>query len=452
LSNSGRQHNTILRGLLLILLGVLFLLHRFHPELGLGQLIHTYWPLLLILWGVAKLVEHLRRQRDGEVRGPLLSGGEALLLILVVFVLIGFSMVDVIHRRHPGLDMNVDLFSQKFSQSHMMAPSKIPAGAALTVQTGLGNITVHAGLGDEVRVQVNTSASGASESRARSRMNDASVVLEKSGNAYLLHPTKQDDPHGRITVDLDVELPKSVTLTAMTSHGDISISGIAGPVSAISQNGDVEVHNSASDVSIELLKGDARISDVSGNARITGKGSEIEISDVSGDATLEGDFFGPIRIRNVAKTTHCATPSSDITLVHLTGRLELDSGQIEISDVAGVSSLVTHNKDIEVENVAGRLRITNTHGDITVRYSTPPREEISISNDSGDVDLTVPAKSSFEISAVTRSGEVTNEFEDPSLRQANDSDSGRLNGKIGAHGPKITIATSYGTIYLRRSS
>jgi DUF4097 and DUF4098 domain-containing protein YvlB len=452
LSYSGRQHNTILRGLLLILLGTLFLLHRFHPEFGIGHFIRTYWPLLLILWGVAKLIEHLRGQREGGVRGPFLTGGEALLLILVVFVLIGFSMADVIHRRHPGLDMNVDLFSQKYSQSHMMPAAKIPAGSLLTVQTGLGNITIHAGQGDDVRVQVNTSASGASESRARSRMNDAGVVLEKSGNGYLLHPTKQEDTHGRIAVDLDVELPKSVTLAAITSRGDISISGIAGPVTAVSQDGDVEVHNSASDVSVELLKGDARVSDVAGNARVTGKGSEIEISDVSGDATLEGDFFGPIRIRNVAKTTHCATPSSDISLAHLTGRLELDSGQIEISDVAGVASLVTHNKDIEVENVSGRLRITNTHGDITVRYSTPPHEEINIANDSGDVDLTLPAKSSFEISAVTRSGEVTNEFEDPALRQANDSDSGRLNGKIGARGPKITIATSYGTIYLRRSS
>jgi DUF4097 and DUF4098 domain-containing protein YvlB len=452
LTYSGRARSTIFPGLLLILLGILFLLHRFQPEIDFRLLIRVYWPLLLILWGIAKLIEHLRGPREGGVRGRFLTGGEAALLILVIFVLIGFSMVDVIHRRHPGLDMNVDIFSQKYSQSHMMPAMKIPAGSLLKVQTGLGNITVHAGQGDDVRVQVNTSASGASESRTRSRMNDAGVVLEKSGNGYLLHPTKQEDLHGRVTVDLDVELPKSITLAAITSRGDISISGIAGPVTAVSRDGDVEIHDSAADVSVELQKGDARITDVAGNARVTGKGSEIEISDVTGDATLEGDFFGPIRIRNVAKTTHCATPSSDISLVHLTGRLELDSGQIEISDVAGIASLVTHNKDIEVENVAGRLRITNTHGDIRIHFPVPPHEEINVSNDSGDVDLTLPAKSSFEISAVTRSGEVNNEFEDPSLKQANDSDSGRLSGKIGAHGPKITIVTSYGTIYLRRSS
>jgi DUF4097 and DUF4098 domain-containing protein YvlB len=449
LTDSGRQQGTIFRGLLLILLGALFLLHRFHPELGIGHLIRTYWPLLLIIWGVAKLIEHFRGQRPGEPRGPFLTGGEAALLILVIFVLVAFSIVDMVHRRNPGLDTNLDLFSQKFSQSHVLPPSKIPAGAPLTVETNLGNITVHAGQGDDVRVEVNESATGSTESRARARMEDAGVVMEKSGNGYLLHPLRQDDHHGRVAVDLDVELPKSVTLTAVASKGDISVSGMAGPVTALSQNGDVEIHDCGSDVSVEMQRGDARISDVAGNARITGKGSEIEISDVQGDATLEGDFFGPIRFRNVAKTTHLTTPSSDLTLVHLTGRLELDSGQIEISDVAGVASLVTHNKDIEVENVAGRLHIINTHGDVTVRYPDPPREEISISNESGGVDLTLPAKSSFDISAVTRSGELSNEFEDASLKQTNDNDSARLTGKLGSHGPKITIATSYGTINLR---
>ena len=452
MSYSGRPQGMILRGLLLILLGGLFLIHRFYPEFGLGHLIRVYWPLLLILWGVTKLIEHLRAKQSGGSGGPFLTGGEVGLLVLLILVLVGFSIVDVIHRRNPGMDINVDLFSQKYSQSHNLTPVKIPAGAPVTVQTGLGNITVHAGEGESVRVEVNQSTAAATESHARTRMNDAGVVVEKSGAGYLIHPVKQDDRHGRVSVDLDVELPKSVILAATTSHGDINISGMAGAVTASSQSGDVEIHNSGADVSVNLERGDAHVSDVAGNLRLTGKGNEIDISDIKGDATLEGDFFGPIRIRNVAKTTHCATPSSDITLVRLAGRLELDSGEIEISDVAGVATLTTHNKDLDIENVAGRLKILNTHGDVKVRWSDPPREEINIVNESGEVDLTLPGKSSFEISAVTRSGEVSSEFEEASLKEVNGSDSGSLNGKVGIHGPKISVATSYGTIYLRRSS
>ena len=452
MSNGSYNRSSAFRGLLLVLLGVLFLLHRFAPALGIGHLIRLYWPVLIILWGVVKLMEHLRAQREGVARPAILSGGEGALLILVIVVLAGFSVADVVQRRHPGMDMHMDFFSQRYSQSLVIPPAKIPAGSLLTVQTGLGNITVHAGDTDEVRVSVNETAAGHSESSAHDRMNEAGVAMEKSGSGYLLHAMNQSGRRGSVAVDLDVEVPKKITLAAITPHGDISISGIAGAVTATTDSGDVEIHDCGSDVSVDLKKGDVRISDVAGDVRVTGKGSEVDVSDVAGDATLQGDFFGPIRLRNIAKTTHYTSQRTDLTLLRLTGRLELDSGDIQIADVAGFAKITTHNRDIEVENVAGRLEVVDSHGDINVNYSEPPREEISIVNDSGQVDVTLPSKSSFEISAVTRSGEVQSDFSDPSLKQANDSDTGRLTGRIGSRGPKISIVTSYGTIYLRRSS
>jgi DUF4097 and DUF4098 domain-containing protein YvlB len=186
--------------------------------------------------------------------------------------------------------------------------------------------------------------------------------------------------------------------------------------------------------------------------RITGRGNEIEMNDVAGDATLQGEFFGPVRIRNVTKTTHYTSQAGDLTLSHLTGRLELDSGEIDVSDVGGFAKLVTHDKDIEVENVAGRLDIAGTHGDIKVTYAQPPREDINIANGTGEVDLTLPTKSNFEISAISRSGEIQSDFEAPGLQPADENGTGRLSGKIGSSGPKISIATSYGTIYLRKTS
>ncbi|MGH9713028.1 MAG: DUF4097 family beta strand repeat-containing protein [Candidatus Acidiferrales bacterium] len=452
MSDARRDRSSAFKGLLLILLGLLFLLHRFYPEFGIGHLIRIYWPLLFIIWGVTKLIEHLAAKGDGGVRPSYLTGGEAALLILVVCVLVAFSVADMVQRRHPGMDLHMDMFSQRYAQSTVVPPAKIRAGAMLTVQTGLGNITVHAGDTDEVHATTHEMASGHSESAAHARMNETGVVMEKSGDGYLLHALKQDSSSGRVNVDFDVEVPKTITLTAITPHGDINISGITGGVTAIAENGDIEIHDSGSDVSVQMKKGDARISDVAGDVRITGKGSEIDVTDVKGDATLDGDFYGPIRLRNVSKTTHYTSQRTDLTLLHLTGRLELDSGEIDIADVAGFAKINTHNKDMDVENVAGRLEIVDTHGDISVNYSEPPREEVSIVNESGQVDLTLPAKSSFEISAVSRNGEVQSDFEDPSLKQANDSDTGGLNGRIGTRGPKIAIVTSYGTVYLRRSS
>jgi DUF4097 and DUF4098 domain-containing protein YvlB len=451
-SNGGPQRSSIFSGLLLIVLGILFLLARFHPDLGIWHLFWRFWPVLIILWGIAKLVDHFSAQRAGESRPPLLTGGEAALLILIVFVLAGMGIYTKIREKHPDMNIDLDVFNHKSSQSQELPPKTIPAGAHVMVTTALGNIVAHVGDGNDLRVSVTETAEASNESAAEEVLKSLQVVIEQTRDGYSVHPLNQEADNGHVTVDFDVALPKSVSLAADSHHGDVSISGLAGAVTATTQTGNIEVHNIGSDVTALLTKGDARIDDISGNVRIAGRGNEIELNAVAGDATLQGEFFGPVRIRNVTKTTHYTSQAGDLTLVHLTGLLELDSGAVDVSDVGGFAKLVTHDKDLQVENVAGRLDIAVNHGDIKVIYAQPPREEINIANGTGEVDLTLPGKSTFEISAISRSGDIQSDFEAPSLKPADDNGTGRLTGKVGASGPKISIATSYGTIYLRKSS
>jgi len=451
-SNGGSQRNSIFSGLLLIVLGVLFLLARFHPDLRIWHLFWSFWPVLIILWGIAKLVDHMGAQRTGDARPPLLTGGEAALLVLVVFVLAGMGIYTKIREKNPDLNIDLDVFNHKSSQSQELPPKTIPAGAHIMVTTAMGSIVAHVGDGSDLRVSVTETAEAANESAAEELLKSLKVVIEQTRDGYSVHPVNQEMGAGHVTVDFDLTLPKSVSLAADSHHGDVSVSGLAGAVTATTQTGDIEVHDIVSDVTAQLVKGNARFDDITGSVRITGRGNEIEVNDVTGDATLQGEFFGPVRIRNVTKTTHYTSQAGDLTLAHLTGRLELDSGQIDISDVGGFAKLVTHDKDIGVENVAGRLDIAGTHGDIKVTCAQPPREDINIANGTGEVDLTLPAKSSFEISAISRSGEVQSDFEAPGLQPADENGTGRLSGKVGSSGPKIQIVTSYGTIYLRKSS
>ena len=452
MSNGGPQRSSIFSGLLLIVLGILFLLARFHPNLGIWHLFWRFWPVLIILWGIAKLVDHFSAQRAGESRPPLLTGGEASLLLLIVFVLAGMGIYTKIREKHPDMNIDVDLFKHKNSQTVELPPKAIPAGAHVTVTTSLGGIVAHVGDGNDLRVSVTETAEANNEDAAAELLKRLNIVIQQTRDGYDVHPENQEVNEGQVTVDFDITLPKSASLTANSRRGDVSISGLVGAVAITTQNGDIEVHNIGSDVTAQLTKGDARIDDISGNVRITGRGTEIEMNDVTGDATVQGEFFGPVRIRNVTKTTHYTSQAGDLTLSHLTGRLELDSGDINVSDVGGFAKLVTHDKDIEVENVAGRLDIAVNHGDIKVIYAQPPREEINIVDGTGEVDMTLPAKSTFEISAISRSGDIQSDFEAPSLKPADDNGTGRLTGKVGASGPKISIVTSYGTIYLRKSS
>src|SRR5882724_5623411 len=79
-------HRSIAGPVVLILMGVLFLLgtmgaldtHR------LGLLFAHYWPALLILWGVIKLIEYQQAQRDGVPARGIGAGGIFLVIVIVV--------------------------------------------------------------------------------------------------------------------------------------------------------------------------------------------------------------------------------------------------------------------------------------------------------------------------------------------------------------------------------
>jgi DUF4097 and DUF4098 domain-containing protein YvlB len=455
-SDGQHKRRSIFPGLLLIVLGLIFLLHRLDPAFGIGHLVRIYWPFVIILWGIAKLIDHVAAQNAGQLRPPLLSEGEAALLVVLALVLIAFVLHDWFLDRIPGLRMDLAPFHQSYSKSRELASRTIVAGSHVAIETGRGNITVHGTEGKELRVSVNESAAGANESAADDRMKDVGVVIEQTGNVYNIHPVHQSDFRDTVSVDLDVQTPKTASVTLHTLKGDINASAIAGLVDARTENGDIEIHDAASDVAAQLEKGDARIIGVGGSVALKGRGNDVEIGDVAGNATLDGPFVGSTTVRKVKGTTRIESPWADLTIVQLTGRLEMDSGDIQMSDVAGVAKLQTHNKDINAENVTGQLDIVNSHGDVKIVYANPPPEALNVTNDSGEVHITLPGRSSFQISAFSRSGDVDSEFQDPSLKKTGGERDGRLDGqfggKSGALGPKITITTSYGTISLHKSS
>src|ERR1700720_4448469 len=67
-------------------LGIVFLLGTMgvlHMNM-LGHWFARYWPLLIILWGVIKLLEYQQAQREGTRAPGIGAGGVFLLIVLIV--------------------------------------------------------------------------------------------------------------------------------------------------------------------------------------------------------------------------------------------------------------------------------------------------------------------------------------------------------------------------------
>src|SRR5580700_389054 len=92
-----RRHRSFAGPFVLIVVGIVFLLGTMRV-LSVGKLAHlfaSYWPVLLILWGIIKLAEHQQARRQGTRASGIGAGGVFLVIMIVVFGLIASQLQRV---------------------------------------------------------------------------------------------------------------------------------------------------------------------------------------------------------------------------------------------------------------------------------------------------------------------------------------------------------------------
>lgn len=452
MNGTTRRGRSIFAGVLLVLLGVLFLIDIYYPSVRLGHLIAVYWPVLLIVWGGAKVVDYLVAQHRGEPRPAALTGGEAALIIVLILVLGGFVIRDWVRQRVPRVNFDMPEFGPSYTQDESLPAQKIPDGAHLAIYTPRGDISVQGSSSNQLLVKAKETTWGTSQNSAARTMKDENVRIDESGGVYRIGPQFIFGGQRRTDFDLNVQGPASANVAATTMHGDIHIQGISGKTDVHTNSGDIDVRNAGADVALNLLRGDAHVTGAAGNVNVTGRGGDVSIADVKGGISVEGPFDGTIRATNVSQMIHCGLPWSQINVSQLNGTLEADLGDVKITGANGPVKIVTHNSDVSVGNVTGRVDIADAHADVHVTLNAPPTQDINITNDAGDVDVALPVRSSFEVDAISRGGDVDSDFSGGQLNVSNADAGGQITGRVGAGGPKITIATTYGTIHLHKTS
>ena len=443
--SNGRPQRSAFGAILLLVVGTVFLIHNYRPDLIRWSWLGKWWPALLILWGVIRLVESLS---GGTRRG--VSGGEIALLIVLIVMGMGISFGQKWTDR---VKLPDDVpFADTADATEELPPRDLAPGSVVRLNTTRGDITVD-GMSDvkQLRVVVHKTGYAMSEDDARSRASGAKVSVQQSGNEVSVDAGQTSRRAGDVRVSFEVKVPRNVVLDLRTQRGDVHASGIIGDVTANVAYGDVEVHDAGGDVRADVGHGDVRVSTAKGNVHISGKGSEVEVQDVGGATTVDGEFYGPIIARNVAKGARFVSSHTDLNIGALPGRMDVESGEVRVQEAGGPLLLTTSDKSINLEQISGRIRVQNKRGDITVRLTAAPKDEIDLSNESGSVELALPERASFEIAAASRSGEIQNEFSDSGLKTTKESGDFQLQGKVGDHGPKITLNTSYGPIRLKHS-
>ncbi|MBZ5527820.1 MAG: DUF4097 family beta strand repeat-containing protein [Acidobacteriia bacterium] len=448
-ANGQPRRSSLFSALVLILFGTLFLLHNYRGGVNFAELIHHWWPVLLILWGVSKLYERTMGRREGA-KAPTVTAGE-IFLVLGMLTLVGvFALAEILPGKIQGTE---PLWGSEFTYDAAVAPRAVSPTARIAVRIPRGNITVHTADTPELKVAAQKRVRAWSEARAESIANGVRIEIAPDGDDFEVRTSGTDTRAASVSVDLEITVPRKAALTIRDERGDVEVNDAGSELAISTRYGDVTVLNAGAGVSVELGHGDVRVSGVKGNVKISGKGGEVEVSEATGGLTLDGEFYGPIRAEKVAKGVRFISSRTDLTLTQLNGRMEASSGNLDISKSSGDLTLRTKSYVVSLEDVTGRMNIENRGGDVSARFTTPPMEEIEITNKSASISLTLPRASTFELSAECRSGDIDSEFEAPTLKKTTGESGGaRLEGKVGTRGPRITLKTSYGSIGLHKGS
>jgi len=277
------------------------------------------------------------------------------------------------------------------------------------------------------------------------------VRAERQGDSLLIRAEDYGAPRLiQITTDLDIAVPRGVSVESRGRTGDLTIDDVDGPVDVSAGRGDVRLNHIARDVKISATRsGDIHVTDTQGNVELEGRGSDIQVENIAGTVTINGEFGGTLEFRGIARPLRFASSRTEFHAEAVPGSVTMDLSNINLSGVTGPVRFRTGVRDIQATDVTGAMDLAVDRGDIQITVNKLPVPKIDAHTRTGDVTLSLPDKAEFEIDASTSQGDASNEF-GGGLNQESTGRAATIKGQTG-NGPLLTISTDRGTISIKKS-
>jgi hypothetical protein len=449
-----RRRRSFAGPVVLIVLGIVFLFGNLHmlSWARLGVLFAHYWPALLILWGILKLIEYQQAQRDGYPPRGIGAGGVFLVLIIVICGLIAtqasrYNWGDL----RDNLNIDDGDFDNIFGETYNFddhLEQAIPSGATgLRVNDLHGAVRVNTTDDNKITVVVRKRIGAENQSDADKYNAETKPEISGAGGMLTLDARTQAGGDQAVASDLDISIPRKMQLQISSRRGDVSVTGRDGNVEIDNQHGDVSVEDVNGNVRLDLEKSSAKVEQVTGDVQISGRLNEVAVTDIKGAVQLEGEFQESVKLARITKSVLFKSSRTDMEFSRIDGDLDLDSDDLHADQLMGPLRLTTRSKQIRLEDVSGDVRVQDANGGIEVAMRTLGNVQIDSRN--GDINLAVPDKAGFHLEARTRDGEIQSDFSE--LKVNNDEHVATASGSVGNGAAHIVLNNEHDGIEIRRA-
>jgi DUF4097 and DUF4098 domain-containing protein YvlB len=201
-------------------------------------------------------------------------------------------------------------------------------------------------------------------------------------------------------------------------------------------------------VNLNLDHSSARVSQVSSDVSVDGRANDVSLEDIKGTIRLNGDFMESLKLARIAKPVVFKSSRTEMSFNKLDGALDLDSGDLHLSDVSGPLRVTTRSKDVRVNGSSGDVRLQDENGAVEIRVNK--MGSMQVENRQGDIRIFLPDKSAFQVEAHVRNGEIESDFGE--VKIDNGDDQASASGTVGSGGPRMVLNNEHGTIEIRKGS
>jgi hypothetical protein len=367
-------------------------------------MIGRYWPILLILLGLGKVIDYYRHKE-----GVSLHLGEVFGIFFLLIIGTAITKIEGSNFGRVLRDMPINIgevsvrpgqfigrsFSYNKETAYPIAPS-----TPLRIENAYGTISVLPGSDEEIRVRLRTVIFNDDEERAK-RISDeirleggtegqveaeANVKPEaepasrnKAANKVFLVRTNRDalsSKDYRFNTEMEVFVPRKSQLTVRNSYGELRVAGIEGKLDLSTSHNPLEVRDCSGDATIANRYADSRVVNHAGNLTVDARG-RVYVETIKGDVNVHAEY-SPVEIRDVTGKVTVSNTDSSVSVDKVANTVVIDGQgcQVTARDISNLLKIVASHKRVQVTKIEANVVMET-------RYAT-----IQLKDVKGNLDIT----------------------------------------------------------------
>jgi hypothetical protein len=383
---------SLLGALLWIGLGVVFLLRNFGIGPNFWWLIWHYWPVLLILLGLGKVLDYFLHKDSISIHA-----GEVIGIILLILIGSGISRLSDSHfgRIVKNLPIQIGGMSvrpgQWLGETHSFSeettfPLKDPL--PILVENSYGSVSITPGNDREIVVrlkkiiygndmkardiapQINLEGKPERRSQSTTNLKPEAEPGKKSDIEYFVIRTSRESLSSRdymFNTNLEIFVPKNSNIQVKNAFGEIRVSDISGNLDLSTTHRDLEVRDCTGQFKISTRYADSRLTNLVGNLNLESRG-KVYIDGIKGDVTVTDESM-PLEIYNVDGKVQASNNEGSIRIERITKPVIIDSRgtEVRVENLQDSLKISASYKNVNISDVASNVALESSYARISLK-------------------------------------------------------------------------------------